>query len=734
MKYPILVYATTLFLAIAFRCFGQQNIPIGAWRYHVSFSDVHSIAISPTQIFAATTNGIVVFDKEDNSLSTITKLSGLSGSGITSIGFDNTKNLLIVAYEDSNIDIVHLNEINNFSRLKELATITGSRRINHISVHHNYAYLSADYGVIVFDLTALDLKETWRDLGDGGTPLRIYKSEIFGDSIALATEKGVLIGNLSDNLLDYAKWKRFDEGTFNTSIGSVEYFNNALFAGISNDGLYKKSGTSFVKQPALDNAIFKSIETNEQSLHITANDRVYKMDVNGSLEIVDHELITKPTFFVSDADNTMWIGDAVNGLISDASGSFSSYLPNGPSFNAEFRLRFVDNRLYALTGRGEDASANWSDSTVNVWRNGSWTNFITTFNDIVDAEFFNNEVFLASWKEGIGVFNTAHEFVRQYNEDNSPLTSENNELIVSALYNGYNGMWIANYFGTNVLHNLSGNETWTSFSPDAFVATFPLDILEDPFGVVWMLIDPTRGGGIVSFDPFTPETKWFTETIGGGALPDIRARSIAIDRDGYVWVGTEKGVCYFFSDDADAVKPVFENRFLLRDETIHCIAVDGGNRKWMGTENGAWLFNPPGDELIHHFNVDNSPLMSDTIIDIAIDHTSGEVFFSTTKGIVSFRSDGTPGIENPDGVKIFPNPVQGNFAGTVGISGLYSDATVKITDVSGKLVWQSRAEGGTASWNGRDYNGNRPATGVYLVYAVNTDGTQSIVGKIAFIN
>lgn len=723
------------FFGLVADALGQTDIPIGTWRYHVSFSDVRTIALSTSKVFGATGSGVVVFDKEDNSLSTITKLNGLTGAGITSIGFDEQSDMLLVAYEDSNIDIIQKNEIINFSRLKDLATITGSRRINHITTHNNYAYLAADYGVIVFDLNATDLKETWRDLGAGGSPLKIYKSEIFGDSIALATEEGVLIGNLNDNLLDFSKWKRFVEPPLNTGIRSIEYFGETLFAGIDHDGLYKKSGGSFVKLGVLENAVFMSIESDGQALHVVANDQLYKVDHNGSIEMISVPLAAKPTYFVSDTDNTMWIGDAMNGLISNAGGDFTSYLPNGPSFNTTFRLRFANNRLYAVPGKVENSDQTLvSDSTVNFWQNGSWNSFVTTLNDIVDTEFFNNHLFVASWTEGLGVFDANHAFVKTYDQQNSPLTSENSELSVTSLFNGFNGMWVANYFGFEPLHQLAANESWTTFNPDAFVATFPLEIVEDQFGIIWLLIDPTRGGGIVSFNPATSETKWFTETIGGGALPDRNARAIAVDHEGYVWVGTEKGVCYFFSDDADAVKPIFENRFLLRDETINCIAVDGGNRKWMGTENGVWLFNELGDELIHHFDVENSPLMSDTIVDIAINNATGEVFFSTPKGIVSFRSDATSADEVPSAVKIFPNPVHGNFAGLIGISGLYADAIIKITDVSGKLVWQSKAEGGSASWNGRDYSGNRPATGIYLVYAVSADGAQSIVGKIAFIN
>ncbi|HEY9008497.1 MAG TPA: T9SS type A sorting domain-containing protein, partial [Ohtaekwangia sp.] len=207
----------------------------------------------------------------------------------------------------------------------------------------------------------------------------------------------------------------------------------------------------------------------------------------------------------------------------------------------------------------------------------------------------------------------------------------------------------------------------------------------------------------------------------------------AVDRDGLVWVGTDIGVAYFFDPSSDAVKPIYDSRFLLRDDKVTAIAIDGGNRKWMGTERGVWLFNATGEALVYNFTTDNSPLLSNVIKDIEIDEQTGEVFFATDKGIVSFRSDATASTGSFETVKIFPNPVTSTFSGSVGIKGLATDAVVKITDISGKLIWQTQANGGTATWNVQDYNGRRAATGIYLVFAATADGAESVVGKIAVV-
>jgi hypothetical protein len=154
----------------------------------------------------------------------------------------------------------------------------------------------------------------------------------------------------------------------------------------------------------------------------------------------------------------------------------------------------------------------------------------------------------------------------------------------------------------------------------------------------------------------------------------------------------------------------------------------------MGTERGVWLVDALGETEFHNFNESNSPLLSSIVNDIEIHPVTGEIFFSTPRGIVSYRADATTGKAQIENVKIFPNPVTASFNGLVGISGLTTDAIVKITDVAGKLVWQTTANGGTASWNVRDYNGRRPSTGIYLVFSIKSDGTESIVGKIAVVN
>lgn len=170
---------------------------------------------------------------------------------------------------------------------------------------------------------------------------------------------------------------------------------------------------------------------------------------------------------------------------------------------------------------------------------------------------------------------------------------------------------------------------------------------------------------------------------------------------------------------------------LFRDETVQSMAVDGANRKWIGTKNGLWLISPDGDKVIYHFTEENSPLLNNDIKKITIDPATGEVFIATITGICSFRSTATEGENTNSNVLVFPNPVPPGYQGTIAIRGLVNNALVKITEMNGRLVFQTRALGGQAIWDGRNYRGEKIASGMYLVLVRDDSGSEKIATKIA---
>ena len=137
-----------------------------------------------------------------------------------------------------------------------------------------------------------------------------------------------------------------------------------------------------------------------------------------------------------------------------------------------------------------------------------------------------------------------------------------------------------------------------------------------------------------------------------------------------------------------------------------------------------------GLEELLHFTEKNSPLFSNHIIDVAINPSSGEVFIATENGLLSYKGSATKGESSQNEIKIFPNPVRENYDGIIGIDGLIENANIKITDISGNLVFEGVSAGGRGTWNGFNKNGEKVGTGVYIVFTTDILGEEKAVGKI----
>ncbi|CAN5916919.1 two-component regulator propeller domain-containing protein [soil metagenome] len=746
----------------------RPNIGIGQFRLHLPYHQGIAVEEAGDQVYCATADGFFSYDKEYSSLKTLSRLDGFSDTRVQTLRYDSLTSTLLIAYQNTNLDLVRGGKIININDIFR-KPMTGAKTIYHIGFRDRLAYLSASFGLVVLDLVKLEIKETYSNLGPEGQSLPVFASTTLNDSLYIATSNGVMAARLSHpNLLDFRNWRTFSSSQGlpapapGQEIRTLARFQNHVYAGVDRVGIYRLSGGSWaltgLQGPGQETY---QIRTSRNHLLVVGSNSGLRLVLPGAaVQPLSHPLLRQPRDGFRSKDGSVWVADFTNGLVQVKAGEARSLHPNGPIHRNTFRL-YADGHSVLALGGGYDDSYEQRNSSVGFYefKNGEWKSYnsglfpnpaqFPPIQDVVGAvrNPLDEKLYLASYGYGLIQWNGPGSY-SVYNESNSPLISS---LPTQPQYVRLPGIaadregniWVTNrnqQVNRPGLHVLRANGTWQSFTFPEFREGSNLErMLIDDNGYKWMIVSRSSSSpGILVFDDKSGQHRHLNQASGD--LPTSFVYSLAKDFNGEIWVGTGDGVAVFptpstlFTNDfRPAFKPLIEGRPLLTGQTVRAIAVDGGNRKWIGTESGVWLVNPYGDELIQHFTTKNSPLPSDQITDIAIEQQSGEVFIGTDAGLVSYRSGASVTQGTPDCATVFPNPVRPGFSGLVGISGLPNNASVKITDVTGLLVYETKAEGGTASWNVSDYRGRRVKPGVYLVFSTLPDGSQSCMSKVAVI-
>lgn len=399
----------------------------------------------------------------------------------------------------------------------------------------------------------------------------------------------------------------------------------------------------------------------------------------------------------------------------------------GPHQNIHGSISFQNQTLIAPFGNQQKGFAFYDELG---WHNESKeTTPIIQFSSAANT---NNSFWLAN-------ANALYHF----NKDNASIETTNlaagNGNILAIAQSPNLNEWIID--NQNGLQLLKDGKSTILGKPPQLNLVENTKILANRKEQVWLAIPNQQGLYIYQSNEKYATAGWIQKTTvpNNGNLPSNNISCLLEDRSGQIWVGTDNGIGIFQCNDlltepCNAYLPLVQqdgfNAYLFQKEKIKCMAVDGANRKWVGTDNGIWLLSEDGIEIIEHFSAANSPLPSDTILQILVEPNNGEVFILTHKELVSYRGTATEGKIQQGNVLIYPNPVPPNFNGIISIKNLVEKAMVKITDLNGKLIYQTRSLGGQAIWHGKTYEGNKVATGMYLVFVQDNTGQEKAIGKI----
>ena len=692
--------------------------PIGSWRAHFSNESIQQV-VKGDQIYVAAANQIIQIDakKEITYLNTTT---GLHATGIHKIAWHPIENQLVIAYKNSRIDIVKGDQVTLIDDL-QLTNLYSDKTINDLIVFNNNAYLSCNFGIVVIDLLKKEIKSTIFP-NNNRQSVKVLQTLPYQNKLFVLTENGIWSTTLGQN----NNW--IQENTLGISgiknmfvFKSQLYFNNQqkIYPYQSNIASYQIN-TGTIEAIAVDeDRILAGITYQKKGALIQFNSN------QTNTLLIDSAILIQPVGLLKDG-NTIWIADFGKGLYEKNEQSKWTVL-GGPLSNAFGSNAFSNHQILMSYGANKIGISSLNEK--------GWSNFSQLENIKINyVEAVSIDLIDQSWWMGMGSQLIHYDLNKKTIEQpipNPPIGA------IKSIQQKKDGSIALLKEGFGVI--LKENNQWNNYPIQKdFSATNLKKIVLGNNDLSW-IIGPKQQG-ILLFQKQNNQAIWrqLNTGKGSGNLPSMEVTAITEDKDGSIWVGTDNGIAIFqcnnINEACDAYLPIVQsngfNGYLFQKETIHSISIDGANQKWIGTNNGAWLISKDGTEVLQHFTTENSPLPDNTVLSIGIEPTDGDVFFFTKNEIISFKGEATESVKSQSAIKIYPNPIAPNYNGPILIKNLVNNALVKITDINGQLIMQTRALGGQAVWNGRDQYQQKVASGIYLIFVRDEMGNEKAVGKI----
>lgn len=768
-----------LFLFIHIITFSQ--VKVGEWVDHTSYGYANSVAKVGDMVYSSNGVGLETYNLGDNSVEKLTKIEGLSDVGIKLIRKNASNDNLLVIYENTNIDVIKPDgKIINVSDIYR-KSITGKKVIHEIYFRGNLAYLCSGFGIVVFDTERLEIKETYY-IGTGIVNYEVYQVTKNDTAFFAATSKGLFYGKVNANLSFFQNWKLLNTGLPAGPYNGIINFNGTLIANYSEklksgnslrDTLYRYTPTGWVKYDVIFN--HKGAE----------NKKLYDFSQNGRLSILDQsgfityssagQIIGYLTNYgfdnagildgIYENDNLFWVADKKYGLIKSGGASWTPNERlglNGPSNNLVNDLDIKDGLLaVAPVFLGGTFDSQYNIARPNIYNDSEWKSVKSVIPDsLFDINAVSidpnnkNHIAFACMSSGI-VEITSEQVTGVYKYGSSPLVGINggsDVRVTGVSYDKSSKLWASITLGKKCVFVHKPDNTWVGLDFEQFVTQPTVSkIIFDKQDQAWIIC--ARNKGLIIYkdvnnltQPNTSNTKLPTTAKDKGNLASVDIYSLCEDKDGHIWVGTAKGISVFYNPENvftganwDSQQILIEQdghvQILLENDVVTAIAVDGINRKWIGTQSsGVYCMSADGQNEIYHFTKENSPLYSNLIKDIVTDETTGDVFIGTDIGLQSYRTSIIKGFEEFTEVHAYPNPVRPGRNEPVYITGLIDETDVKITDVSGNLVWATKSQGGQVEWNLQTFSGARANTGVYMIYCASASGDKSATAKLLIVN
>jgi hypothetical protein len=767
-----------LVLLLAFGNLANAQIPMGTWKYHVASAKAIDIVTDGERIFTALENGLYIYNPYTEEGVLKTALNGLSDIEISCLYHDATDNATYIGYANGNIDKWQAGKITNLPAIK-LAQISNSKRINQFERNGAYIYVANDFSIVLIDVAKEEIKDTYYPTNGLEAIVDVALSQ---DSIFALTSTQMLKGLRSNPALpDYSQWDRDLRFPYQATnkYRELQTINQQFWVLRSNDA-YGQDSVFRLKNDVLVNVINEPFSYEINSIQNVGSQ--ISVSIDGGFLIYNADGLQLSTYSASLLDrwinpsrvcqlgNSYWSADQAWGLQEHPNAYTCKRYPiEGLANTFVYTMDWQEGVLAVGSGRLEaEIAPAFTRNGIHILEENQWrshnTPKVTSWDYNKMWDFISIAVNPKNPKEiasgtysfaPLTLLNQTDTLV--FDQSNSPLepvSIGNGWSLISGLkFDSKGNLWVANGYTDRPIKTRQSNGIWASYYLGTGASNKQTTKLEIDFqDNIWM---GTYANGLVGLqhqgtldDP--SDDKYIQLTTGEllGNLPSNKITALAADFDGELWIGTDAGFAVLYNAngsfaagagnyDAQRILIPFEGNYeeVLGDASITDIEVDGGNRKWISLANaGLVLLSSDGTQIIAQYTEDNSPLISNTIYDIEINQQTGELYIVTDKGLVSFRIDATYEDPSYETLNVFPNPVKPDYFGPITIQGIRYNSDVKVTDAAGNLIYKTLSNGGTATWNGQNLNGEKVPTGVYFFWTANNyQGGERKVAKVLVI-
>jgi len=749
----------------------SSRAEIGAWQAYMAYHDITAIEPAGNTVFVLASDNLYSYRTTDKSISTYDKVNTLSDVNIEHIAWCEAAKLLVIVYQNGNIDLLSRDgQCTNISDFYNKST-TLSKTVRQLNVIGSDAYLCTEFGAIKVNVAKAEVSETY-NIGMAVNGVAAANNKVF-----LSTDQnGIYAATATDNLLNKASWQQVNA--------------NSVSRMVQTDGFIAcTSGQTILQFDPANNSYSGIMQMNSTPTRLVRN---------GSQIIAGSDTetcrIASPTQYYhfqnsdgrtvvaySETDTKYWCArnNKLSAFTLDSSlnptTAEDAINPGGPKYNLFYYATF-SNGILATTGGYHAAgiAEMQNPGTVQLLSNGEWRVMEDDITAKTGLDFYQDQncvsvdptdtshVFAAG-KTGLYEFRNSKlekyygggtELITLANLGNGN-TEINYVLTQNIMRDAAGDLWMLQSISSRPLIVRRANGTWEDHSQqtlfqDGVGLENLIGMTTDSRGLIWFVNYNWKLPAVFCYNPETKAMKRYASFINqdGATLADAYPTCVAEDAEHNIWVGTTAGPLLLYAADITSGSETFTQvkvprndgtnyaDYLLSGLNISTIAIDGGNRKWFATaDNGVYLISSDNMEQLQHFTAANSPLLDNNVQSVAINGTTGEVFFATQSGLCSYMSDASESSDEmtKESVWAYPNPVTPDYTGLITITGLSYNADIKITTTSGQLVAEGKSNGGTFTWDGYDTKGQRVASGVYHVLAATSEGKKGVVCRIAIV-